>query len=59
MPGAGGRSQMRRAESFPMVGKKFSNGWKKSFQWLENLAVFSNGWKIFFQWLENSEGGAS
>jgi TolA-binding protein len=35
--------RMTAEKRFPMVGKKFSNGWKKSFQWLEN---FSNGWKI-------------
>ena len=36
----------RENGSFPMIGKKVSNGWKI-------CAIFSNDWKIFFQWLEN------
>ncbi|MBR3581870.1 MAG: hypothetical protein IKO01_00325 [Kiritimatiellae bacterium] len=35
---------------FPMIGKLFSNGWKKP-------PNFSNDWKTFFQWLENRPGG--
>jgi hypothetical protein len=52
----------RRGASFPMIGKKFSNGWKIS-------PGFSNDWKNFspffqrleksFQWLENFSGGRS
>ena len=30
----------KRFGSFPMIGKKFSNGWK-------NRREFSNGWKNF------------
>ena len=36
----------RENGSFPMIGKKVSNGWKI-------CVIFSNGWKIFFQWLDN------
>ena len=32
-----------------MIGKNFSNGWKKR-------PGFSNDWKLFFQWLENFFG---
>ena len=37
---------LRPAPGFPMIGKKFSNGWK-------NWPEFSNDWKKCFQWLEN------
>ncbi|MBR4190341.1 MAG: hypothetical protein IKQ55_10320 [Kiritimatiellae bacterium] len=48
-------------ESFPMIGKKVSNGWKNPvaqggfFQWLEKKfpmvgKLFSNGWKVFLPW---------
>ena len=42
--------------SFPMVGKKFSNGWKipPVFPTIgKNFRQFSNDWKKCFQWLEN------
>ena len=48
---------MAAEKSFPMIGKKVSNGWKKVFQWLENSAVFSNDWKKSFQWLEKFSNG--
>ena len=37
----------RRNKSFPMIGKKVSNGWKTFFQWLEKTGKFSNDWKKF------------
>ena len=44
--------RMATEKSFPMIGKKVSNGWKKIFQWLENFVDFYNDWKKSFQWLE-------
>ena len=46
---------------FPMIGKKVSNGWKKSFQWLEKaaLALCLLGGAAAAEWPEAPEGEAT